>query len=151
MTEEERSNLVDVVQTLHDQTEAIVELTRHVTALSSLTASYQVQAQAVTEIRSDLAAIETRQAALIAQITSITTTAIQSSRPSYMIQVGGFVLAVTLLILNLLGYSAGFSNGRLEISRTYEIDETADSRRGVAESNVHLPSGKVDDRRWTKP
>lgn len=128
MTEEERINLCDVVEQLRAQTEAIVELTRNVAALNSLTSSYQVQASAVTEIRADLAAIETRQSALISQITSLTTQAIQSHRPAHIIQVGGFVLAVTLLILNLLGYSAGFSHGRLEISRTHSSYENADPR-----------------------
>lgn len=128
MTDDERVNLCDVVEQLRAQTEAIVELTRNVTALSSLPVSLSLQAQTVAEIRSDLAAIETRQSALISQITSLTTQAIQSHRPAHLIQVGGFVLAVTLLILNLLGYSAGFSHGRLEISRTHSSHEDADSR-----------------------
>jgi hypothetical protein len=132
MTEDERGHFQTIIHTLHDQTEAMVELTRHVTALNGLTHSYTIQAQTLGEIRADLAAIETRQAALIAQITSITTTAIQSTRPSYMIQVGGFVLAVTLLILNLLGYSAGFTHGRLEITRTLSPEEANHSGRGVA-------------------
>lgn len=131
MTEEERGNLQTIIHTLHDQTEAMVELTRHVSALNGLAHSYTHQAQTLTEIRADLAAIESRQSALIAQITSITTTAIQSTRPSYMIQVGGFVLAVTLLILNLLGYSAGFTHGRLEISRTLSAEEATYQGRGV--------------------
>lgn len=128
MTDDERVNLCDVVEQLRAQTEAIVELTRNVTALSSLPVSVSLQAQTVAEIRSDLAAIETRQSALISQITSLTTQAIQSHRPAHLIQVGGFVLAVTLLILNLLGYSAGFSHGRLEISRTHTSHEDADTR-----------------------
>lgn len=128
MTDDERVNLCDVVEQLRAQTEAIVELTRNVTALSSLPVSLSLQAQTVAEIRSDLAAIETRQSALISQITSLTTQAIQSHRPAHLIQVGGFVLAVTLLILNLLGYSAGFSHGRLEISRTHSSYENADPR-----------------------
>lgn len=128
MTDDERVNLCDVVEQLRAQTEAIVELTRNVTALSSLPVSLSLQAQTVAEIRSDLAAIETRQSALISQITSLTTQAIQSHRPAHLIQVGGFVLAVTLLILNLLGYSAGFSHGRLEISRTHTSHENADPR-----------------------
>lgn len=128
MTDDERVNLCDVVEQLRAQTEAIVELTRNVTALSSLPVSLSLQAQTVAEIRSDLAAIETRQSALISQITSLTTQAIQSHRPAHLIQVGGFVLAVTLLILNLLGYSAGFSHGRLEISRTHTFNEDADPR-----------------------
>lgn len=132
MTEQERADLSDVIRGLAAQTEAIVELTRHVTALTSLTGSYAQQAQAVTEIKSDLAAIETRQAALIAQITSITTQAIANSKPGYIIQVGGFVLAVTLLVLNLLGYSAGFSHGRFEILRNDAPSEVTDTRRGVA-------------------
>lgn len=128
MTDDERVNLCDVVEQLRAQTEAIVELTRNVTALSSLPVSLSLQAQTVAEIRSDLAAIETRQSALISQITSLTTQAIQSHRPAHLIQVGGFVLAVTLLILNLLGYSAGFSHGRLEISRTHTFNEDVDPR-----------------------
>lgn len=128
MTDDERVKLCDVVEQLRAQTEAIVELTRNVTALSSLPVSLSLQAQTVAEIRSDLAAIETRQSALISQITSLTTQAIQSHRPAHLIQVGGFVLAVTLLILNLLGYSAGFSHGRLEISRTHTFNEDADPR-----------------------
>lgn len=128
MTEEERINLCDVVEQLRTQTEAIVELTRNVTALSSLPVSVSLQAQAVTEIRSDLAAIETRQSALISQITSLTTQAIQSHRPAHLIQVGGFVLAVTLLILNLLGYSAGLKNGRFEVARTHSVDANVDPR-----------------------
>lgn len=128
MTDDERVNLCDVVEQLRAQTEAIVELTRNVTALSSLPVSVSLQAQTVAEIRSDLAAIETRQSALISQITSLTTQAIQSHRPAHLIQVGGFVLAVTLLILNLLGYSAGFSHGRLEISRTHTFNEDVDPR-----------------------
>lgn len=128
MTDDERVNLCDVVEQLRAQTEAIVELTRNVTALSSLPVSLSLQAQTVAEIRSDLAAIETRQSALISQITSLTTQAIQSHRPAHLIQVGGFVLAVTLLILNLLGYSAGFSHGRLEISRTHTSHEDVDPR-----------------------
>lgn len=128
MTDDERVKLCDVVEQLRAQTEAIVELTRNVTALSSLPVSLSLQAQTVAEIRSDLAAIETRQSALISQITSLTTQAIQSHRPAHLIQVGGFVLAVTLLILNLLGYSAGFSHGRLEISRTHTSHEDADPR-----------------------
>ena len=131
MTEEERINLCDVVEQLRTQTEAIVELTRNVAALNSLTSSYQVQASAVTEIRADLAAIETRQSALISQITSLTTQAIQSQRPAHLIQVGGFVLAVTLLILNLLGYSAGLRNGRFEILRYDSSSEAPNSRGGV--------------------
>ena len=75
MTEEERVNLCDVVEHLRTQTEAIVELTRNVTALSTLPTSLTMQAQSVAEIRSDLAAIETRQSALISQITSLTTQA----------------------------------------------------------------------------
>lgn len=118
MTEEERGNLCDVVEQLRTQTEAIVELTRNVTALSSLPMSLSLQAQNVTEIRSDLAAIEARQSALIAQITSLTTQAIQSHRPAQLIQVGGFVLAVTLLILNLLGYTAGVHNGKIQLNHT---------------------------------
>lgn len=128
MTDDERVKLCDVVEQLRAQTEAIVELTRNVTALSSLPVSLSLQAQTVAEIRSDLAAIETRQSALISQITSLTTQAIQSHRPAHLIQVGGFVLAVTLLILNLLGYSAGFSHGRLEISRTHTFNEDVDPR-----------------------
>jgi len=128
MTDDERVKLCDVVEQLRAQTEAIVELTRNVTALSSLPVSLSLQAQTVAEIRSDLAAIETRQSALISQITSLTTQAIQSHRPAHLIQVGGFVLAVTLLILNLLGYSAGFSHGRLEISRTHTSHEDVDPR-----------------------
>ena len=128
MTDDERVKLCDVVEQLRAQTEAIVELTRNVTALSSLPVSVSLQAQTVAEIRSDLAAIETRQSALISQITSLTTQAIQSHRPAHLIQVGGFVLAVTLLILNLLGYSAGFSHGRLEISRTHTFNEDVDPR-----------------------
>lgn len=139
MTEEQRGQFETIIHTLHDQTEAMVELTRHVTALGGLHQTYALQAQTLGEIRADLAAIETRQAALIAQITSITTTAIQTTRPSYMIQVGGFVLAVTLLILNLLGYSAGLHHGRFEISRIFPIEETADKGRGVAQSDVHVP------------
>lgn len=151
MTEEERGQFQTIIHTLHDQTEAMVELTRHVTALGGLQHTYAVQAQTLADIRADLAAIETRQAALIAQITSITTTAIQTTRPSYMIQVGGFVLAVTLLILNLLGYSAGLHHGRFEISRILPAETPTDQGRGVAESPVHLPSGKTDDRRWAQP
>lgn len=128
MTEEERVNLCDVVEHLRTQTEAIVELTRNVTALSTLPTSLTLQAQSVAEIRSDLAAIETRQSALISQITSLTTQAIQSHRPAHLIQVGGFTLAVTLLILNLLGYSAGIKNGRFEIVREHTVGENANPR-----------------------
>jgi hypothetical protein len=45
-----------------------------------------------------------------------------------LIQVGGFTLAVTLLILNLLGYSAGMKNGRFEIVREHTVRENANPR-----------------------
>lgn len=109
--------LCEIAKLIESQIEAMAELSRQIGSLSSLSSSYETQAEAIQDIRSDLAAIETRQSALIAQITSITTQAIQSSRPSNLIQVGGFVLIVTLIGLNLLGYSAMVKDGHFEISK----------------------------------
>ena len=95
-------------QLIDAQTKAIDQLTRHVNALSPLVSNMRENALLVREIRNDLIGIDGRQATLNKRMDELTSQAMTMGRPTAMIQVGGFVLAVTLLLLNLLGMRIGY-------------------------------------------
>lgn len=107
------------------------------------------QSRILTEIRADLRETEARQVRLIESLTGLTKDVMTSSRPSSTIQIGGFVLAVTLLLLNLLGLR--ISAGRHGISIETEASgrttiEAPNPRRGVEGQAISLQSREADDR-----
>ena len=89
----------------------------------------QEQLRILAEIRADLRAMEAHQIRLVESLTSLTKDALTQARPGATIQVGGFVLAVTLLLLNLLGLRVTAGKNGLPI-------ETNDDGRSVVE-NAH--------------
>lgn len=110
--------LSKALQMLADQALAIADLRKQVFSLVSDVGDLKEHAEIMREIKADITAIESRQSALIASITGLASQAIASSRPGSIVQIGGFVLAVTLLVLNLIGYSVGFNNGRVSLEHS---------------------------------
>lgn len=130
MTEEK---LGEALRMLSEQALALADLRKQVQSLTSLTGDVREQAEIMREIKADITAIESRQSALIASITGLASQAIASSKPGSLVQIGGFVLAVTLLILNFIGYHVGVHNGRvsLEYAAPNQTAQEADRARGV--------------------
>lgn len=107
--------LSQALRMLADQALALADLRKAMQELTRLCDGMSEQAEIMKEIKADISAIESRQSALIASITGLASQAIAHSKPGHLVQIGGFVLAVTLLVLNLIGYHVGVNNGRVSL------------------------------------
>jgi hypothetical protein len=125
----EPDTLSRTLQMLADQALAIADLRKQVYTLVADVGGLKEHADIMREIKADITAIESRQSALIASITGLASQAIASSRPGNLVQIGGFVLAVTLLLLNLIGYSVGFHNGRVSLEHIESLPPSSNANK----------------------
>lgn len=107
------------------------------------------QARILSDIRADLRETDARQIRLIEGLTTLTKDVVTTSRPSHTIQIGGFVLAVTLLLLNLLGLR--ISAGRHGISIETETggrtsSSTSDSGGRMESEALSVHERETDNR-----
>lgn len=82
---------------------------------SELRPVLEEQARILAEIRQDLREAEARQLKLVESLTSLTKDVMTTSRPAATIQIGGFVLAVIMLLMNSLGLRISASKNGLQI------------------------------------
>ena len=102
------------------------------------------QARILSDIRADLRETDARQIRLIEGLTTLTKDVVTTSRPSHTIQIGGFVLAVTLLLLNLLGLR--ISAGRHGISIETETGGRTSSSTSHSGGRVESQAVSVHER-----
>jgi len=137
------------------QKRTIERLNGHVNALAPLVSDLRENALLIKEIRADLVSIDARQAALNTRLDNISNTAITAVRPGATIQIGGFVLAITLVLLNLLGMRISYDKQRgfvIESDRRERSTfEDADRRGGLEVEALPMPSRETDDRGRSQP